>query len=93
MAAVGAVAEAAAAPTAAPPREPLPQTKLARTPTILQLESVECGAAALSMVLAYHGRWIPLEQMRVDCGVSRDGSKAGGLLRAARAHGMTARGF
>jgi NHLM bacteriocin system ABC transporter peptidase/ATP-binding protein len=96
MAAVGAVAEAApddAAPAAAPERAPLPQTKLARVPTILQLEAVECGAAALSMVLAHHGRFVPLEQMRVDCGVSRDGSKAGGLLRAARAHGMTARGF
>ncbi|HEX4780946.1 MAG TPA: NHLP family bacteriocin export ABC transporter peptidase/permease/ATPase subunit, partial [Usitatibacter sp.] len=45
------------------------------------------------MILAYHGRYVPLEQMRVDCGVSRDGSKAGGLLRAARAHGMVARGF
>ena len=95
MAAVGAVsdpAEAAPAP-AAVARAPLPETKLSRTPTILQLESVECGAAALAMVLAHHGRWIPLEQMRVDCGVSRDGSKAGGLLRAARAHGMVARGF
>ncbi len=76
-----------------PPRAPLPDTEKLRTPTILQLESVECGAAALSMVLAFHGRHVPLEQMRVDCGVSRDGSKAGGLLRAARAHAMIARGF
>ena len=89
MAAVGEVAAAAAAAA----EEPLPRTALHRTPTILQIESVECGAAALAMILACYGRHVPLEQMRVDCGVSRDGSKAGGILRAARAHGLVARGF
>jgi NHLM bacteriocin system ABC transporter peptidase/ATP-binding protein len=95
MAAVGALeGEAPRVADAAPaPRAPLPRTLLHRTPTILQLEAVECGAAALAMILAYHARHVPLEQMRVDCGVSRDGSKAGGLLRAARGHGMVARGF
>lgn len=64
-----------------------------KVPVVVQMETVECGAACLSMILAYYGKWLSLEQLRTDCGVSRDGSNARCIVQAARRHGLDAHGY
>lgn len=66
---------------------------VAKVPVIMQMEALECGAACLTMIAAYYNKWIPLEQVRLDCGVSRDGSNAKNMLIAARNYGFSAKGY
>ena len=74
-------------------KEPVQNPKVANVPVVMQMEALECGAASLTMILAYYGKWIPLEQVRLDCGVSRDGSNLKNIYLAAVSYGLEPQGY
>ena len=67
--------------------------KIKKVPVILQMEAVECGAASLTMILAYYKKYIPLEKMRIECNVTRDGSSAKYIVKAAMHNGLEAKAY
>lgn len=73
--------------------EDMPKNNVKKVPIILQMEALECGAASLAMIFAYYKKYIPLEKLRLECSVSRDGCNAKNVLAAARHNGLTAKGF
>ncbi len=68
-------------------------TGIAKVPVAMQLEALECGAVCLAMILAYYGKWLPPELVRADCGVSRDGSNAKNIAKAAQSYGFKVQAF
>ena len=74
------------------PRQPI-KNGVAKVPVIMQLEALECGAASLAMILAYYQKWIPLERVRLDCGVSRDGSNMKNVFIAAQHYGFDVKAY
>lgn len=64
-----------------------------KTPLFIQMENSECGAACLKILLAYYGKYVPIEDLRVACGVSRDGCTAYGIVSACEKYGMDCEGY
>ena len=80
-------------PTAEATAQRRPRRHRVAVPTVLQMEVTECGAASLGMVMAHYQKFVPLEELRISCGVARDGSTARNVFAAARGYGMKARAF
>lgn len=69
------------------------RNRAVKVPMVMQMEALECGAASLAMILAYYKKWLPLEKVRYDCGVSRDGSNAKNILKAAKSYGLDVKAY